>query len=321
MSAPPGSKVAADFRVDTIASGGSYDVAQTEIVALGNGGFAVVWKEIAASGEQVHVQCFTSSGGKSGGVLVLDTAWGDRHISHVFATELANGGFAVGWGQTGGTAADVQNVRQFTMVGAEIGSRTNLTALAGSTGLTRIDDLGLMSDGRIVAFGTKGASSVATQIFDFGAKTLSGSSLNDTLYGHSGVNDRLFGATCNDKLYGLSGNDILDSGAGSDTMSGGAGYDVFVFNASLGQRDTISDYTPSNDQFQLENAIFTKLGAPAVSLNWIAFQASATGAAKDAADRILYNTTTGVLSYDPDGTGSAAAIQFALLTNKRALCS
>jgi Ca2+-binding RTX toxin-like protein len=33
--------------------------------------------------------------------------------------------------------------------------------------------------------------------------------------------------------------------------------------------------------------------------------------AADASDRIIYETDTGILRYDPDGTGAAAAIAFA----------
>ena len=36
-------------------------------------------------------------------------------------------------------------------------------------------------------------------------------------------------------------------------------------------------------------------------------------AAHDATDRLIYNTTTGALYYDADGTGVTAAVQVALL--------
>lgn len=302
-----------EFAIDTITTGARYDTGALDVLALGNGGFAVVWKEISASGEQIRVQRFDAAGAKQGGEFVVESAWGDRHISHVFTTELANGGYAIGWGLTGGGTPDAQFVRQFAMVGTEVGTKSNLGTLAGAAGLTRVDDMELMSSGAVVAFGTKGTNAVATQIFDFGTKTLTGTSLNDTLYGHNAVDDRIIGGTGNDRLSGLSGNDFLDAGAGNDILTGGAGNDTYLFNTSLGSRDTITDYTAANDTMQLENAIFRALGTKTGTLSWIMFQASATGLAKDPDDRILYNTTTGVISYDADGSGSGKAIPFAVL--------
>jgi serralysin len=42
-------------------------------------------------------------------------------------------------------------------------------------------------------------------------------------------------------------------------------------------------------------------------------------AAADALDRIIYNSTTGALSFDADGVGGAAAVQFADLSANLAM--
>ena len=45
------------------------------------------------------------------------------------------------------------------------------------------------------------------------------------------------------------------------------------------------------------------------------FYSSPDGEAHRATDHILYNSTSGALLYDPDGTGAAPSLHFATLTN------
>jgi len=73
------------------------------------------------------------------------------------------------------------------------------------------------------------------------------------------------------------------------------------------------------DVLAFSRAAFTAFGATgAVSVD--AFWSGAgVNAAHDATDRFIYNTTTGVLWYDRDGTGSNAAVQVATLTGHPAL--
>ena len=124
------------------------------------------------------------------------------------------------------------------------------------------------------------------------------------------------GNNFNNTLSGAAGNDTLQGGLGNDVISGGAGNDVFVFNTAPNaatNRDTISDFANvagNNDSFQLENAIFTKLGA-AGALNGNFFHLGA--AAADANDFIVYNQATGALFYDINGSGAGGAIQIATL--------
>ena len=74
--------------------------------------------------------------------------------------------------------------------------------------------------------------------------------------------------------------------------------------------DTILDFRGGPDSIQLESAIFKKLKATG-ALSVENFRASADGTAADANDYILYNTTSGALYYDADGSGKKAAVQFA----------
>ena len=142
-------------------------------------------------------------------------------------------------------------------------------------------------------------------------ETLEGTAGNDVIYGVGGK-DRLYGQAGADTLDGGSGRDYLYGGLGEDVLTGGAGNDVFVFITALnGGVDIVTDFTHGWDSFRLENSIFTNLGSAGdlpSSMFW------SGSAAHDSTDRIIYNPTTGALSYDADGTGSAAPVQFATLS-------
>ena len=314
-----GAATGAEFAIDEIAPGRSYETKTLDVLSLGSGGFVAVWEEDSGAVEEIHFQRFSAAGTKAGPETIVEAVSGDRHILHFFTTELANGGFAVGWRLTAGGLPESHHLRQFTMTGAEIDSEAALDTLAGAAGLTKIHDMELMADGHVMLAGFRGTGAVATQVLDLGNEALSGSAAADTLYGKNGVNDLIIGGAGADRLYALSGHDKIRGGLGNDNLSGGAGRDAFVFDTALDaatNTDRIGDFVAIDDAIQIDNAVFAALGAATGTLAAAKFYASATGTAHDADDRILYNATTGVLSYDADGNGAAAAVQFAVLTTK-----
>jgi Ca2+-binding RTX toxin-like protein len=122
------------------------------------------------------------------------------------------------------------------------------------------------------------------------------------------------GVAGSDTLSGGSGSDLLDGGLGIDALAGGAGEDAFRFSTPLGDAnvDLIEDFEVADDTILLDNRIFESLGDDgALALG--AFHRSAAGAARDADDRIVYDTDSGALTYDADGAGEAAAIEYARL--------
>ena len=139
-----------------------------------------------------------------------------------------------------------------------------------------------------------------------------GNDLNNEIVGNNSANT-LSGLDGNDTLRGRGGNDALNGGTGSDVMEGGAGSDSFTFNTALGAQnvDTISDYETAVDTIVLDDAIFTGLATG--TLDASAFN---SGGAVDADDRIIYDTSTGALFFDPDGSGDAVATQFATLSDQ-----
>lgn len=154
-----------------------------------------------------------------------------------------------------------------------------------------------------------------------------GGSGNDTLKNFENVtgsnfNDSLTGSATANVISGGLGADTLIGGNGNDTLIGGGGADVFRFDSTPNtttNRDSITDFSiAEGDMIQLENAVFTAFTTTG-TLTTSAFLVGA--AATAATQRILYNSTTGLLSYDLDGNGVGAAVSFATLSPSLALTS
>ena len=95
--------------------------------------------------------------------------------------------------------------------------------------------------------------------------------------------------------------------------TGGAGTDVFA----VGITGTISDFASGIDKIRIDgNAYpFSDVGATGNFAPGDERFHAAAGAttAHDATDRMIYNTSTGDLYYDSDGTGSAFRVLVATL--------
>lgn len=125
--------------------------------------------------------------------------------------------------------------------------------------------------------------------------------------------DNLIGYYLGNRLASSDGNDTLTGGGGNDTLLGGLGDDTFVFNTApgVGNVDTLVDFKVVEDTIVLDSSVFTGLSAGALDAS--AFTANLTGEATDAAHRIIYNTGTGRLLFDADGSDAGAAVLFAIL--------
>jgi Ca2+-binding RTX toxin-like protein len=145
-----------------------------------------------------------------------------------------------------------------------------------------------------------------------GANQLNGETGSDTLDGGSG-NDGLSGAGGADSMLGGAGNDTLSGGSGNDVLNGGSGSDAFMFNASLGAGniDTLQFYNSAEDVILLDNAVFAGIGADGSTLSASAFTTGS--AATTTGHRIVFDSASGALLYDADGSGAIAAVQFATL--------
>ena len=112
-------------------------------------------------------------------------------------------------------------------------------------------------------------------------------------------------------MFGDNGNDWLDGDTGQDRLTGGAGADSFVFNDALASSnaDYVNDFVSGSDKLLFDDAVFTNLGAPGAFTSGDERFVAAPGAryGVEADDRLMYDTSTGKLYYDPDGSGSASA--------------
>ena len=131
-----------------------------------------------------------------------------------------------------------------------------------------------------------------------------GSATNNTIIGNDLANF-LNGLTGHDTLVGGIGADTLVGGYSSDVLTGGADADRFEFTRGETGRDTITDFTRNEDKIVLTDF---RLDMLQVGINFMV-DAGPSGARAT----LLYHNGTGVLSYDSDGTGRAAAIEIAQL--------
>ncbi|HVV94141.1 MAG TPA: CAP domain-containing protein [Hyphomicrobiales bacterium] len=275
-------------------------------------------------GPLVTTEDFGSRG--THGVFILGVAYADKDHDDFYsvgegtkglkvslgadhATSAAAGGYTLstdatgrqvvtlkGAGLTGAakvtlTLHDGDNVKLDVIDGHTLHTSASATVARG--GITEIDGLGIL--GLSLAAGA-------------GNQTIVGTAGKDTLSGGAG----------NDALSGAAGADTIDGGAGRDHLWGGAGADSFVFDTALGANnvDTISGFAHGSDQIDLDHAIFGGIGSRG-ALKAGFFHAGT--AAHDGNDHIIYDTHTGALFYDPDGTGADAEVQFATLARHPAL--
>ncbi|MCB1488240.1 MAG: hypothetical protein KDJ88_12385 [Bauldia sp.] len=138
---------------------------------------------------------------------------------------------------------------------------------------------------------------------------------NDKIKGKAG-DDNLDGKAGNDKIKGGDGNDVLTDGKGINKMWGNAGQDSFLFK-NVHTLDLVKDFNPYDDTVLLSQKAFNVL--PVGELAYSAFHVGSSATTAD--HRILYDDATGIVRYDPDGTGSASAYDVAKLSPGLAVTS
>jgi Ca2+-binding RTX toxin-like protein len=112
-------------------------------------------------------------------------------------------------------------------------------------------------------------------------------------------------------IDGNAGPNVINGRGGHDVLTGNGGKDVFVFHSAL-KADNIAkvtDFNVGQDKIQLDHSVFAGLHAGALPMQDLHIGASAHAGT----DHIIYNSSTGALSFDSDGSGAAHQVQFAAL--------
>lgn len=152
------------------------------------------------------------------------------------------------------------------------------------------------------------------------ANILSGMGGNDALMGEAGQdlllggsgNDSLYGGEGNDSLEGGDGDDLIFAGLGRDQLTGGAGADRFRFDTAPSEdnQDQLNDFSREQGDVLIFSVaayvVFT--GANSGPLGDDQFLAGAgVTAATTASQRFIYDSSSGLLRFDADGTGSGSS--------------
>ena len=255
------------------------------VIALPNGGFAVLWHEYRQSNAGIRsydteIRYFNAEGvATSGEITVLQrSADVDPYAP---AKAMADGSIVMGFNAgVSGVNGNGSSTAFLEVIGPNgSGLQTfQLTPTAANTEKSGVSDVAVLADGTVEvalvdgtasagdAKGisvlrhyalTAGAGVVFTGTAAADTPTLSeaadyayGGGGNDTLNGLGGA-DALYGQDGADILSGGSGNDLLVGGAGADRLTGGIGADIFRY-AALSESvsssfDTITDFQHGTD--------------------------------------------------------------------------
>ncbi|PSH58332.1 hypothetical protein FY050_23945 [Phyllobacterium endophyticum] len=213
---------------------------------------------------------------------------------------------------------DILAVQQ--LYGANMSTRSGDTVYGFNTNAGSIYDFAVNTTPALSIWDAGGSDTINASGFGQNQKINLHDGTFSDIGGLTGNVSIAFNATIENAIGG-SGDDVLAGNSVRNVLTGNGGADTFVFKDLLSAAfnvDTIMDFGAATDRILLDASIFTAL-SPGGPLSGDAFCIGA--AAGDTSDRIIYNSGTGALSYDQDGAGGYAAVQFASLNGGLSLTS
>jgi Ca2+-binding RTX toxin-like protein len=271
------------------------------VILNGSVGTSVNGRVHLNSGDDIFISNLTA-----GTIAVHGGAGNDTLIGGAGADNSALQGMAGTAGLVGGDGNDVLVGR----AGADIldGDGGNSTLDAD------IDTVDYSQDGGTGAVTVNLTTGTATD--SWGAtdtlksiENVIGSALADTITGSAEANV-ISGADGDDTILGEAGNDTLVGGIGADNLTGGIGIDIFLYNATNEGRDSITDFVSGTDKLSFSTSAFGGITSAVLNSNF--FISADSVAQNDTIPQFIFNTTSGALIYDSNGTNPAG--QSVLLT-------
>ncbi len=252
----------------------------------------------------------TIDGGKGDDVLFADYTYANEGITTNFNAITNTGSIT-----TGTNRVSYKNIERLDITGTvyddNIMGNSGNDTLSGHGGKDTID--GGKGDDLLSVDYTSTYKAITST---FNAITNTGSittGTNGVSYKNiEGLN--ILGTDVNDNIVGSNGNDTLCGGyfGGNDTLTGGNGTDTFTVYSYTKGVDTIDDFNATNELIQLSAYGFgSPLSIGSLSANQFTIGTSAT----TSEERFIYNSATGALFFDQDGSASGfTQVQFAQLS-------
>ena len=323
---PAGALVGAEVTVPNLAPFSNVNAAFS-IAALDDGRFVVTWHqpvtfEQSQAGQtpDILAQVYSAGGTPAGGLINVNAA-DNLFQSNPIVAGQPDGSFLVVWEEYAGSSSG--NLLRAQLFNADGSANGTQFALGVEQGAQSQVDITLTNDGRYLVVwedrstqpGETDGWRITGQYVDprSAAVDWTGSKRAEQYVG-TDFGDKLSGANGRDTLWGGDGADRLTGGAGRDVLTGGLGADNFVLRSDALDADQITDFAHDQDHILLSRALFG-LGAGGSALSETLFIANRTGTAKTADQRFVYETDTGQLFHDSNGSAAGGKTLIATLTN------
>ncbi len=254
-------------------------------------------------------------------------------------TETVGGGFDVILSQvnfTLATGSEVEALAVNTSAGISLTGNELQQTLTGNVGSDTLsggggNDLLISGAGTNILIGglgadiyfAQGVNDVVTEdagggfdvVLAGGNLTLAAGSEVEVIAVNTANGVTIVGSDITQTIQGGAGDDRFIGGLGNDTLTGSGGADTFVLLNSFADRDFITDFASGSDKIEISAALFGGGLAAGVLTGAQFFSGAGAVSATTAAQRFIYNSSTGNLLFDADGSGAGAAVLFANLSS------